>query len=83
MKQPIIATDVPGCREVVEHGENGLLVPPRDSEALASAILELVDDEPRRTVMGAAGRRLVEARFDEKQIIETTLKKYRSLLERD
>ena len=51
---PSIATDVRGCRQVVEDGVTGLLVPVRDAPALAAAIEELVRDEPRRRVMGEA-----------------------------
>jgi len=57
----IVASDVPGCREVVRPGENGLLVPARNSGALADAILSLARDPGRCQRMGAAGRRLVEA----------------------
>ncbi len=57
MGRAIITTDVPGCREVVRHGENGLLVPPRDSSALGGAIEELVaNPERRRAWARQAGR---------------------------
>ena len=53
----IIATDCPaGPREIIEHGENGLLVPPEDPAALSSAIVQLIDDAPRRRRLGAAAR---------------------------
>lgn len=64
MGRPILTTDVPGCRETVEPGRNGLLVPPRDARALADAMLRLVacaSDLPR---MGVASRTMAEARFD-------------------
>ena len=44
----VVATDVPGCRDVVRDGRNGLLVPPRDSKALAGAVKKLVDDSALR-----------------------------------
>jgi len=52
----IVATDVPGCREIVRHNENGLLVPPRDSRALASALKTLIENPELRVKLGARGR---------------------------
>src|SRR5205085_4423594 len=46
--RPIVATDMPGCREIVRHGETGLLVPPNDVEALAAALAALAADPERR-----------------------------------
>jgi glycosyltransferase involved in cell wall biosynthesis len=78
---PVVATDIRGCRQVVEHGVTGLLVPVRDPDALAHAVEELVDDPARRRAMGAAGRRRAEAHFDDRKVIERTLAVYRRLLE--
>jgi glycosyltransferase involved in cell wall biosynthesis len=61
LAKPIVATDVGGNREAVEDGVTGLLVPPRDPEALAAAVRRVVADEALATRMGQAGRR----RFDE------------------
>ena len=61
--KPCIASDVGGLPEVVADRETGLLVPPDDPEALAAALLRLINDEALRRVMGAAGRRRYEARF--------------------
>lgn len=52
----LITTDMPGCKEVVRHGHNGLLVPPRDADALAAAVLRLLGDDRVRAEMGARGR---------------------------
>jgi N-acetyl-alpha-D-glucosaminyl L-malate synthase BshA len=60
---PVIASEVGGLPEVVRHGETGLLVPPADPGALASAIAELLDDEPRRRRLGAAARADALQRF--------------------
>ncbi len=57
--RPIVASDIPGCRVVVQHGVNGLLVPPRDPEALAAALQRLLSDPSLRANMGKAGRALV------------------------
>jgi glycosyltransferase involved in cell wall biosynthesis len=64
MGKPIVATDVPGCREAVVHGENGLLVPVRDAPALADAIETLLKDSALRAKMGENGRRKMVREFD-------------------
>ena len=74
--KPIVTTDVPGCRAVVRHGENGLLVPPRDVEALAAALRQLVDDAALRDVLGAAGRVRAEREFGLAAVVEQTLALY-------
>ncbi|MFU8772829.1 MAG: glycosyltransferase family 4 protein [Anaerolineales bacterium] len=79
--RPIIATDVPGCRDVVEHGVNGLLVPPNDEAALAEALLALIEDATLRRRMGAAGRQRVMQKYSVLQINTVTEEVYRSLLE--
>ena len=78
--RPIITTDTPGCREVVRHGENGLLVPPHDVAALAEAIAALAGDPARRREMGRAGRALAEREFAEPVIVAQTLALYDELL---
>lgn len=60
---PIVASDLPGCREVVEQGVNGWLVPPGDSGRLAEAILGLLRDPELRRRMGAEGKELARQRF--------------------
>jgi glycosyltransferase involved in cell wall biosynthesis len=60
---PVVATDAMGNPELVRDGETGLLVPPRDPAALAAAIRALLGNPSRARALGAAGRRLVEARF--------------------
>ena len=76
----IVATDVPGCRTVVRHGGNGLLVPARDARALAEAAAALADDPARRAAMGAEGRRRAEAEFASERIHAETLEVYERAL---
>jgi len=78
--KPIIATDVPGCREIVHNGENGILVPLKNSTALASAMKELINNPEKRKIMGINGRRLVENEFSEEIVVSQTLKVYQELL---
>jgi glycosyltransferase involved in cell wall biosynthesis len=78
--RPIVATDIPGCREVVRDGETGLLVPPYDVARLAEAIGALAGDPARRQAMGQAGRALVEREFAEPVVVAQTLALYDELL---
>ncbi|EJN00857.1 glycosyltransferase family 4 protein [Herbaspirillum sp. YR522] len=73
----VVATDVPGCREAVEPGVNGLLVPARDTAALAAALCELVPDAQRRQAFGRAGRERAEKQFSSARVIAETLAAYR------
>ncbi|HEY0687125.1 MAG TPA: glycosyltransferase family 4 protein [Steroidobacter sp.] len=77
----IVTTDVPGCRDVVTHEENGLLVPVRDERALADALQRLIEDSELRRRLGSAGRRRAEQEFDLKIILRQTLQLYRQALE--
>ena len=78
--RPIVATDVRGCREIVRHGENGLLVEPRNPEALAEALRILIRDPDLRTRMGQCGRRIAELDFSVEKVVQETLAVYRELL---
>ena len=74
--RPLITTDVPGCREVVTHGVDGLLVPVRDGEALARAIARLQDAPALARRLGEAARERALAEFNERVVIEQTLAAY-------
>lgn len=74
--RPLITTDVPGCREVVTHGVDGLLVPARDAEALARAIARLQDDPALARRLGQAAHEKALAEFDERIVIARTLAVY-------
>jgi glycosyltransferase involved in cell wall biosynthesis len=78
--RPIVTTDMPGCREIVQDGVNGLLVPVKDPAALAEAIRKLAVNAELRRQMGQQGRKLVEAHFSEETVVADTLDLYRSLL---
>ena len=72
----LVTTDVPGCRDVVEHGVTGLLVPARDSDALVSALRALIADAPLRARLAGAMRLRVEQCFDSARIAAETLALY-------
>jgi glycosyltransferase involved in cell wall biosynthesis len=73
---PVVATDVGGTTEAVEHGSTGLVVPARDPERLASALGELLRDRGRAREMGAAGRARQRRLFTVGRMIEGTLQVY-------
>jgi L-malate glycosyltransferase len=75
--KPIVATTAGGMPEVVRNGETGLLVPPRDHEAMAAAIVKLLTDEPMRRAMGAAGEARVQEHFSAERMVQDTLAVYR------
>ena len=68
----VITTDVPGCRHTVVHGINGLLVQPRDADALAAAMIELATDADRLRSMGDAGRARVVQDFELGRVVRAT-----------
>jgi glycosyltransferase involved in cell wall biosynthesis len=74
---PMVATDVPGCREVVVEGVTGLLVPPRDPEALAKALARLATEPELRASMRLAARTVAVEEFDVRSVIARTLEVYR------
>lgn len=76
MGKPLITTDVPGCREVVEEGINGFLVPAKDAEALAGAMLRMIANPEGRRLMGCAGREKVQREFQESSVIQRVMQSY-------
>lgn len=73
MSKPIVTTDSVGCRETVEEGKNGYLIPVKNAEALASAILDLLDDPARMKEYGRYSRVKAEKEYDERLVISKTI----------
>lgn len=73
MGRPIITTDAPGCRETVQSGKNGYLVPMRDSRQLADTMERFIINPAGIPSMGAASRRLAEEKFDVREVNRTIL----------
>jgi glycosyltransferase involved in cell wall biosynthesis len=71
--RPIVTCDSSGCRDIVRHGENGLLVPVRDPDALARAVEALISDPELRARMGARAREIAVREFDESIVISQML----------
>jgi glycosyltransferase involved in cell wall biosynthesis len=80
--RPIITTDVPGCRDVVSDGVNGLLVAPGSASSLADALRRLARDPVLRARLGRAGRVRAEREFGVERVVEATLNLYQELLSR-
>lgn len=78
--RPIVATDIPGCREITRHEYNGLLTPTGDPNALVAALRRLLADATLRRQMGANGRVLAETEFSLQHVINATLAVYTELL---
>jgi glycosyltransferase involved in cell wall biosynthesis len=80
--KPVVATRVGGVADVVEHERTGLLVPPKQPDALADAILRLAADPAERSRMGAAGRQAVVGRFSAERLVDDIDKLYTEALVR-
>ena len=82
MGLPVVATDIRGCRQVVDHEVTGLLVPPRNAAALTDAVDRLASDPGLRAAMGGEAVSKARRDFDQRQVIATTLRVYEDLLNR-
>jgi len=80
--KPVVATNIRGCREEVVHGGTGLLVPAKDPQALADAIIQILCNPQEAKKMGEAGRKRAEEFFDEQQVLDRQVEVYRRLVER-
>jgi glycosyltransferase involved in cell wall biosynthesis len=80
--KPIVATDVTGLRDIIRDGVTGRLVPPQDAEALAQAILALLDDKEEAAKLGREAKKSLGQRFDPDRIASQTGKLYREILAR-
>jgi glycosyltransferase involved in cell wall biosynthesis len=78
----VVTTDVPGCRDAIDPGITGLLVPVRNATAQAGALKELINDPARCQAMGNAGRALAERAFDVRQVVAAHLRIYQELIDK-
>ena len=77
MGLPVVATDIRGCRQVVEDGVNGILIPVQDPDALAAAIRKLGEDRELLQKMSSASARIARERFDEDEVVRKVMDSYR------
>ena len=80
MAKPIVATQIQGINEQISDGEEGILIPPRDPEALALAIQRLISDRKLCSDLGAAARSRVESCFSVEKMVAETEEVYLSVL---
>lgn len=79
--RPIVTTNIPGCRDIVQNEGNGLLVRPRDVDSLTTALRRLIEDAGLRKQFGMRGREIAVARFSIEQVVAETLAVYEELLD--
>ena len=80
MSLPVVASDIRGCRGAVEPGITGLLVPPRDSQKLAQALIYILSNSEKLKQMGQAGREKAKKEFDERLFFDKMKKEYERLI---
>ena len=80
--RPVVTTDMPGCRDAIDPGISGLLVPVRNSLALADAMETLINDPVQCKIMGDAGRALAEKAFNVSQVVTAHLQIYQELIDK-
>ena len=78
----VVTTDVPGCRDAIDPGVTGVLVPVRNAAALADALKGLINNPARCQAMGDAGRALAESAFDVRQVVAAHLRIYQELIDK-
>lgn len=81
--KPIVTTDRPGCREIVQDGVNGKLIEPKNIEALTEAIRELIKNPEMAKRYGAAGRKIAVQEFSDKIVVSKTLELYSEILDQN
>ena len=79
-QRPIVTTDIPGCREIVDHGVNGLLCAPGSPQSLANSLETLLTNKPLLKSYGKNGRRKVMSEFAQEYVFENTQRIYTKLL---
>lgn len=81
MAKPIIASDIDGIREQIDHNENGILVPPKEPDALAKAIIFLLKDRERARELGLSAQKKAEEKFSVEKMISETERVYKEILQ--
>ena len=78
MNTPSIVTDINGCNEIIQNGVNGVIVPPKDIEALQNAMLDMMCNTEKREKMASVSRKMIVDRYEQSYVWNELLKEYRS-----
>ncbi len=81
MAKPVIAFEIDGMPEIIKDGENGYLIPPKDSRKLANSIIHLLQDKEKARRMGEAGRGMVGPAFEMEVMVERISDVYKELIQ--
>lgn len=81
MGLPAIVTDINGCNEIVVEGENGTIIPPKNTEALQAAMIKMLMDNSWRQQLQKQGRPMIASRYDQQLVWEALLNEYQTLLQ--
>ena len=80
MGLPSIVTDINGSREIVENGKNGIIIPPKDENALIEAMQQMLDNDSKRDSMASAARPMIASRFEKSYVQQCLLDFYHEIL---
>ena len=80
MGLPSIVTDINGSREIVENGKNGIIIPPKDENALIEAMQQMLDNDSKRDSMATAARPMIASRFEKSFVQQCLLDFYHDIL---
>lgn len=80
MELPSIVTNINGCNEIIEDGKNGIIIPPKDVQALKNAMLRLMEDKELYSVLKSNARPMITSRYEQKVVWEALLAEYDRLL---
>lgn len=79
MDLPSIVTEINGCNEIIIDGENGLIIPSKDTNSLKNALLKLINNKSLRIKLSRNARKLIADRYDQKYVWSELLKEYQNL----
>ncbi len=81
MELPAIVTDINGCNEIIIHGKNGLIIPPKDSNALLNAMLQLIGDKSVYAQLKRNARPMITSRYEQQVVWDALLAEYNRLID--
>jgi glycosyltransferase involved in cell wall biosynthesis len=82
MGLPCIVSNINGCNEIIEHNVNGLVIPVKNTQAIADAMSQLAENSAQRKQMASVARDMIIARYNQKFIWEELLKEYKTEIQK-